>query len=109
LVDEDPGSAVQTYMKALLQESWEHGIRVLIDKQRENRIVVLSPRLEEWLVQTAKEAGLQMTDFGFESDNGIQLHREINQRLRNEQRLVEALLKAKSQRILRLQLLLKLI
>src|SRR5581483_4560910 len=57
LVDEDPGSAVQTYMKALLQESCEHGIRVLIAKQRENRIVVLSPRLEEWLVQTAKEAG----------------------------------------------------
>jgi hypothetical protein len=107
VVDEDPDSASQSYMKSLPQESWEHGVRVLTDKKRGNRVVVLSPRLEEWLVESAKSAGLKMTDFGFESDNGLQLHSEINQRLRNEQNLIEALLAAKNPRILRLQLLLK--
>ncbi|PYJ94224.1 MAG: hypothetical protein DME23_25300 [Verrucomicrobia bacterium] len=94
-------------MKSLPQESWEHGVRVLSDKERGNRVVVLSPRLEEWLVESAKSAGLKMTDFGFESDNGLQLHSEINQRLRNEQNLIEALLVAKNPRIVRLQSLVK--
>jgi hypothetical protein len=107
MVDEDPDSAPQSYMKSLLQESWEHGVRVLTDKERGNRVVVLSPRLEEWLVESAKSAGLKMTDFGFESDSGLQLHSEINQRLRNEQNLIEALLAAKNPRILRLRSLLK--
>lgn len=107
MVDEDPDSAPQSYMKSLPQESWEHSVRVLSDKERGNRVVVLSPRLEEWLVESAKSAGLKMTDFGFESDNGLQLHSEINQRLRNEQNLIEALLVAKNPRIVRLQSLVK--
>lgn len=107
MVDEDPGAAPQPYMRSLAEKRWEHGIRVLVDNERNNRIVVLSPRLEDWLVQTAKEAGLRMTDFGFTSDNGVQLHGEINQHLGSVQRLVEALLAAESRRIARLQSLLK--
>jgi hypothetical protein len=107
MVDEDPGSAVPPYLKSLVEQSWEREVRVLLDKERNNRIVILSPRLEEWLVRSTREAGLKMTDFGFESDNGLRLHAEINQRLESLQRLVEALLAAKSPRILRLQGLLK--
>lgn len=107
MIDEDPDTAPQHYLKNLTEQSWEHSVRLLFDKERNNRIVVLSPRLEEWLVQTAKNAGLKMTNFGFESDNGLQLHAEINQRLGSLQRLIEALLAAKSPRLLRLQALLK--
>jgi hypothetical protein len=63
--------------------------------------------LEEWLAQSAKNAGLKLSDFGFDSDNGVQLHAEINQRLGGVRRLVDALLAAKSPRMLRLQALLK--
>src|SRR5262245_59550456 len=59
MMDEDPGWAVQPYLRSLVEESWEHGIRVLIDKEEGNRAVILSPRLEEWLVQCAKSAGLK--------------------------------------------------
>ncbi len=48
-----------------------------------------------------------MTDFGFENDNGLHLHGEINHRLDNVRRLVEALLEAQSPRVLRLQSLIK--
>ena len=78
-------------------------IRVLYDSQRDNRLVVFCPRLEEWLVQSAKSSGLKMTDFGFGSDNGRHLHGEINERLPNVKRLVGALLSAKNLRILHLQ------
>jgi len=107
MVDEDPGTVTPTYMKSLAEQSWEHGVRVLLDEKRKNRIIVLSPRLEEWLVQTTKGAGLRMSDFGFRSDNGLQLHAEINERLESLQRLIEALLTAKSPRLLRLQVALK--
>lgn len=107
MIDEDPGSAKPSYLKTLVEENSEYGIRLLIDRKAKNRVIVLTPRLEEWLVQTTKEAGLKLTDFGFNSDNGVQLHAEINQRLGSLERLVGALLNAKSQRILRLQALLK--
>lgn len=107
MVDEDPFAAPQPYMKTLKEQSWEYGIRVLDDTRRKNRVVVISPRMEEWLVQSAKNAALKMTDFGFEDDNGLHLHREINQRLDNVRRLIEALVAAKSPRVLRLQSLIK--
>jgi hypothetical protein len=116
LIDEDPGAAVPTYLKNVKSEAernqepgrtQRHDIRVYIDKKRDNCIIELSPRLEEWRVQTAKDAGLKMTDFGFESDQGTRLHAEINQRLNNLKQLVEALRHAKSPRLLRLQELLK--
>jgi hypothetical protein len=107
MVDEDPGAATPHYMKTLAGEPMEHEIRVLCDSQRKNRLVVICPRLEEWLVQSAKSSGLKMTDFGFENDNGLHLHREINNRLTNLERLVNALLSARNSRILRLQTLIK--
>ena len=58
-------------------------------------------------MQSAKNSSLKMTEFGFDSDNGVQLHGEINERLGSLQRLVEALLAAKSPRILRLQSLIR--
>jgi hypothetical protein len=93
-------------LKLLKKQCQAHGVPVLIDEARNNRIIVLSPRLEDWLVQTAKSAGLKMTDFGFESDNGVQLYAEINQRLGSLQQLLKVLLAAKSPRLLRLQSLL---
>jgi hypothetical protein len=107
MVDEDPDTAPQRYMKSLDENPVEHEIRVLYDSQRQNRLVVICPRLEDWLVQAAKSSGLKMTDFGFESDNGRQLHREINHRLENLDRLVNKLLSAQNSRILRLQSLIK--
>ncbi len=95
------------YMTSLVEQTAEHEIRVLYDSQRKNRLVVICPRLEDWLVQSAKSSGLKMTDFGFESDTGRHLHREINDRLGNVKRLVEALLSARSPRMLRLQTMIK--
>jgi hypothetical protein len=94
-------------MTALAHESLEHDVRVYVDNKRQNRLVVICPRLEDWLVQCAKSSKLKMTDFGFESDNGLFLHREINHRLSNVERLVAELLAVKNPRILRLQDLIK--
>ncbi|MGA2542477.1 MAG: hypothetical protein ABSG78_13060 [Verrucomicrobiota bacterium] len=103
MVDDDPGVTKPAYFKCLVESKWDQGIRLLDDKERGNRIVILSPRLEEWLVQSAKQSGLKMTDYGFGSDNGVQLHAEINQRLESLAKLVSSLLASKSQRLLYFQ------
>jgi len=107
MVDEDPSTAPHPYMKSLAEEDMEHQIRVLYDSERKNQLVVICPRLEDWLVESAKSSRLKMTDFGFESDTGRRLHREINDRLPNVERLVKALLSARNSRILRLQTLIR--
>ena len=103
MVDEDPNSASHLYMRSLSVLSFEHEIRLLRDKQRNNRLIVICPRLEDWLVRSTRESSLKMTDFGFESDNGRNLHREIVNRLDNVKRLASALLEHKNPRMLRLQ------
>jgi len=107
MIDQDPDTAPMPYMKTLAEQHVEHDIRVLSDSQRNNRLVVICPRLEEWLVKSAKDGGLKMTAFGFESDSGRHLHGQIKDRLPNVERLVGALLSARNPRILRLQSLIK--
>ena len=106
MVDEDPGAARPSYMKALVEKNWQHEVRLMSDTDRDNRVIIVCPRLEDWIVASAKDAGLRMTEFGFESDNGIRLHSEINQKLGSLERLVKTLLSSNNRRILRLQSLL---
>jgi len=59
LVDEDPDSPPPPLMRSITLEDIGHGIK--LGKLRGNMLVVLCPRLEEWVVEAAKEAdiGLQ--------------------------------------------------
>lgn len=106
MVDDDPGVSKPVYFNCLIESKWDQGIRLFVDKGRNNRVVILTPRLEDWLVQSAKASGIKMTECGFGSDNGVQLHAEINQRLTNLDKLVSLLLERKNQRLLYLQSLL---
>ena len=106
MMDEDPEVTKPLYFSCLVYLSGDHAIQFFLDKERDNRVLVLRPRLEEWLVQTAKDSSCKMTDYGFASDNGVRLHGEINQRLDSLRKLAQDLLKAESKRMLRLRELL---
>jgi hypothetical protein len=103
MIDEDPNTAPHPYMKNLVESGLEHQIRVLSDPERRNRLVIICPRFEDWLVESAKTSGLKMTDFSFESNTGRGLHREINHRLEKLESLVNKLLSLRNSRILKLQ------
>lgn len=70
-----------------------------------HRVIVLRPRLEEWIIDAAKAARVRMSDFGL-SDRGNELHREITSRLGAFARLVDALSAAGSKHLARLRELL---
>jgi hypothetical protein len=105
LIDEDPDTVQPSYLKDLHLAREEHEILLYRDEERNNRVIVLRPRFEEWLIRTAKFAGINMSDFGL-SDRGNDLHREINSRLPNLVRFLEELINRKNQRLLHLRALL---
>jgi hypothetical protein len=93
LVDEDPGKAHPTYLKNLKLVGEEHKIKLLTDPQRDNRVLVVCPRLEEWVVGMVHQNGLQLKrDFGIPAGTGPELHKVINQHLPKFERVIERLL-----------------
>jgi hypothetical protein len=102
LLDEDPRSEQPSYLARLNLIEERHDIRILQDASRGNRSVILQPRLEEWIIRTAQEVGLELTAFRL-SANGNELHREINTRLRSFEKLLVAILSAKSARLMYLK------
>lgn len=81
MVDEDPDSAQPSYLKTLAIKGVEkHHIRVLYDSKRKNTLVVICPRLEEWILYVCRSNGVDITHYKLK-DKPTQLHREITQKL----------------------------
>lgn len=68
LVDEDPSFPQPPLMRDITLKDMGYGIK--LGSLRENRLVVLCPRLEDWIFEAAKEAkiGLQSSPEELHSD-----------------------------------------
>jgi hypothetical protein len=105
MVDEDLGSAEPGTFRHYAQVSDTYDLRLRVQKDSKNRLVVVCPKLEDWLIKTAKTASIKMEDFSM-SENPRALHADINARLPNLKRLLLELLKRESPRLLHLKALL---
>lgn len=105
LVDEDAGRTETPTLKRYTEVSTGHGVILKQDKAQKNRLVVVCPKLEDWVIETAKASGVKMAKFNL-SENPNALHADINYRLPNFQRLLAELLGQKSPRLLHLKALL---
>lgn len=107
MVDEDPGKTQPRYMAqlSLSQEIVHLGLKLYLDRSRNNRVVVLCPALEEWLLRAATDLGLNMAHYGL-PNRATELHSVINSDERKIQRLLAALADAESPRLLELRRLL---
>lgn len=106
LVDEDPHATPPTSIASFTKSgNRTHAIDVLTDKKG-NKLVVLCPRLEGWLLYTCKQNGLDIKFFNL-SEKENRLHNEMNSKLRELEKLLSHLLKIKAPEILYLQSLLK--
>jgi hypothetical protein len=95
MVDEDPTAPTQppylTRMRTL-RDMPDRGLKVLVDEPRGNRVVVLCPRLEDWIIRAAQEATLDLTDPRYNLPNTAKrLHETINIDLRKFERLLQDL------------------
>lgn len=93
LIDEDPGAPQPPYLNDLdsLEIPSEFDLKVLADKKRNNLIIILCPKLEDWIIKSAKLSKIELEKrFNLPNDSN-RLHRIINYRLPNFQRLLEVL------------------
>jgi hypothetical protein len=103
VVDEDPFSIQPPYIKKLktIENSQKLGIRVLLDETNNNLVIILSPRLEEWIIGASKEVKISMNRYGLPKD-GNKLHKVINSNLDKFEKLLDELVD-KSERFLALK------
>lgn len=60
MVDEDPGSVQPAYLARMevLRDLPQSGLKMLEDVARANRVVLLCPKLEDWIIRVALDAGV---------------------------------------------------
>jgi|Deesub1362B_J571_1020462.scaffolds.fasta_scaffold05732_4 hypothetical protein len=99
LVDEDPWSVQPPYLRRMVvvEDLSSFGIKILYDESRSNYLVVLCPRLEEWILEAAKEAKIDLRKYGLPRDVE-RFHREVSVGLVKFERLISDL-KGHSERI----------
>ncbi len=88
LVDEDPGSANPNFFRQFLKNNKpKYGIKYYGLSKGETRLIVISPRLEEWVIEQAQSVSLKPQDFGLPS-SGKALHKIINSRINAFERML---------------------
>lgn len=105
LVDEDFGSTEPATLSKFVEVSSNHDLKFKVDKSQGNLLIVICPRLEPWLIKTAKATGVRMDDFNL-SENVQDLDSVINHRLPNVERLLGELIAKQSPRLFHLKQLL---
>jgi len=69
LIDEDPASAQPRDLDNYKQVQAAEGLRLLTRRDDKNkRLIIICPRLEDWLIQRAKTSGIRPEDYGLPSD-----------------------------------------
>lgn len=105
LVDEDPGAGKPSAMdKFKEEEAIKFGIRQYIDLNK-NKLIVVCPRLEGWLIDVCKKNKVDIAKFNLPV-NEEKLHNEINSKLKELDKLLSHLLAIKSPELLYLKSLL---
>lgn len=109
MVDEDPNSPqpIQLGRMTLAADYDQLGLRVYDYVAHHNRVILLRPRLEEWLLRAAGDAGLAVGGRRYNlPPSPTRLHREINLDLSKVERLLADLTETDSPRIRQLRALL---
>jgi len=103
IIDEDPQSIQPPQMQRFKEKQnlTRYGIRILHQTNRNNTLIILCPKLEDWILEAAQEVNIGPEIFNLPNDPE-KLHKEINIQIDRFQRLVEEL-KTKSKRLKKLE------
>ena len=102
MVDEDPGSAQHPYEKTLVRKEERYGILRYRDEQKDNTVLMLKVKLEDWIISACKASNLDITKFGF-PQRPNDLHDVINYRLPVFEKLIANLVEMQNPSLIQLK------
>lgn len=111
MIDQDPHSIqprkfLQRFEEINNHNSERNKLKILHHNSRNNRLIVLCPRLEEWIIETSREANIRLNRYNL-PNNPEKLHAIINIKTERFQRLVEDMMQSSSNRVRALRDLLR--
>jgi hypothetical protein len=95
MVDADPDSAQPRYFQNCTVVNNRYDITVYQHNTQNNRLIVINPDLESWVIKYAKHSKVSPKKFGL-PDTSKALHKEILQKLPKLERLISAIKSKKS-------------
>jgi len=103
MIDEDPNSNQPKTLREFMEISnvTDCKIKILNYTRLNNNVIVLCPRLEEWIIAASNEAGLRMIDYGLPNEPD-KLHEIINLNVEKFNLLIDDLM-GRSNRINKLK------
>ena len=105
IIDEDPGSIQPPHLQKFKekQDLTNYNLKILHQKNKNNTLIILRPRLEDWILDASREANIDPEKYSLPKDPA-KLHQQINIQIDKFQKLVKDL--AKSKRLKELKTLL---
>ena len=104
IIDEDPGSSQPSHLKKfrLKQDLSEHGLAMLEENDSGKKLVIIKPRLEEWLLRAGKESAISFKEYNL-PETGKDLHKVINTNLERLKLVLKELLEERCVRLQKLE------
>ena len=93
LVDEDPMAAQHPYELSLIAQETAHGVTLRRDPNRNNKVLVLRVKLEDWIISACSASGIEIEQYGL-PPRPNDLHHVINNRISAYEHLLDTLLAA---------------
>lgn len=90
VTDEDPQGTHPTSLKSLSKLSEDEHFQILKNKANESYIIVLRPRLEEWILKACVQAKIKIQDYGLPNE-ARELHEIVNINLKKFRALLNIL------------------
>jgi hypothetical protein len=96
-IDEDPTANHHPYYRSMYanSKSDKFGLRYCYDPQKNNKLIIVKPKLEDWLITISQKAGVNLNDFEL-SEDPDELHKIINFKISKFQEVLHTLIKLKS-------------
>ncbi|MBN2745687.1 MAG: hypothetical protein JXR34_03090 [Bacteroidales bacterium] len=101
MVDEDDGCNKSSYEKNLILIEEKYGVKVYTDN-KENKVLVLKVKLEDWVIAAGKLSEIKMESYNLPQKPN-ELHSVILNRLKNYERFLDVLLEKKNPALLYLK------
>lgn len=106
MVDEDPNRAHSHDWQKFreIEFSERDRLRILYQNRRNNRLIVLCPRLEDWIIEASREVNMDLNRYNLPNEPD-ELHEIVNLRIEEFQQLIEELMQRSNRiRALRIRL-----